>query len=158
MPRGHVIGMIHADHYFSGREVDALDRETLAAFAEGFGYVVERTAALEHARATSTRLSELAEGAETIDVQLAAEADGKAARLTRRQAGPTAFPALTPREAEVLELLARGETNAEIAGRLPISEGTVKSHVKHLLRKVGAANRAEAVARYLGVREAVDGP
>lgn len=42
-----------------------------------------------------------------------------------------------------------GHTNARIARRLVISEGTVKSHVKHILRKLGAANRAEAVARWL---------
>jgi DNA-binding NarL/FixJ family response regulator len=45
--------------------------------------------------------------------------------------------------------MATGETNAGIAARLIISEGTVKSHVKHILRKLGAANRAEAVCRYL---------
>jgi DNA-binding NarL/FixJ family response regulator len=55
---------------------------------------------------------------------------------------------LTPREREVLALLAGGATNARIAGRLTLSETTVKSHVKHILRKLGAANRAEAIARY----------
>jgi len=57
--------------------------------------------------------------------------------------------ALTRREIDVLRLMAAGETNAGIAERLIISEGTVKSHVKHILRKLGAANRAEAVCRYL---------
>lgn len=57
--------------------------------------------------------------------------------------------ALTRREIDVLRLMATGETNAGIAARLIISEGTVKSHVKHILRKLGAANRAEAVCRYL---------
>ena len=57
--------------------------------------------------------------------------------------------ALTQRETEVLELLARGRTNMQIAQTLVISEGTVKYHVKNVLRKLGAASRAEAVARYL---------
>ena len=57
--------------------------------------------------------------------------------------------ALTRRELDVLQLMATGETNAGIAGRLVISVGTVKSHVKHILRKLGAANRAEAVCLYL---------
>jgi len=56
---------------------------------------------------------------------------------------------LTRREIDVLRLMATGQTNAGIAARLIISEGTVKSHVKHILRKLGAANRAEAVCRYL---------
>jgi len=61
----------------------------------------------------------------------------------------SADSALTRRELDVLRLMATGETNAGIAGRLVISVGTVKSHVKHILRKLGAANRAEAVCLYL---------
>ncbi len=52
---------------------------------------------------------------------------------------------LTPRELEVLTLLARGQKNAQIAGRLFISERTVKFHVSSLLHKLGAENRTEAV-------------
>jgi DNA-binding NarL/FixJ family response regulator len=66
------------------------------------------------------------------------------------RSGPAgeAFPALTPREAEVLELLAQGMSNDEIAGRLVLSTGTVKSHVKHVLGKLGVSNRSAAAARY----------
>ncbi|GIH26474.1 DNA-binding response regulator [Acrocarpospora phusangensis] len=53
--------------------------------------------------------------------------------------------ALTVREREVLTLLAEGMTTAEVARRLTVSRATVKSHVSHVLTKVGARNRMEAV-------------
>jgi DNA-binding NarL/FixJ family response regulator len=52
---------------------------------------------------------------------------------------------LTPREAEVLALIAAGMSNNEIADDLAISEGTVKSHINHLLAKIDARDRAQAV-------------
>ena len=65
-------------------------------------------------------------------------------RLLRRMSRDEA-ESLTPREIEVLSLLARGLKNSEIAGRLFITERTVKFHVSSLLGKLGAANRTEAV-------------
>lgn len=54
---------------------------------------------------------------------------------------------LTPREREVLELVAGGSTNAEIAERLGVSARTVQKHLQHLLRKLDAGDRAELVSQ-----------
>ena len=58
-----------------------------------------------------------------------------------------AGPALTDREREVLDLIARGSTNREIAGALFLSPHTVKEHTSSLYRKLRARNRAEAVQK-----------
>ena len=62
-----------------------------------------------------------------------------------RSASP--FPELTDREREVLDLVARGLTNAEIARRLSLSDKTVRNHVSNVFAKLHVAGRAEAVAR-----------
>ncbi len=59
--------------------------------------------------------------------------------------------ALTQREMEVMELVARGSANRAIAEELFISEKTVKNHVRHIYDKLGAANRSEATAQWLGI-------
>lgn len=53
---------------------------------------------------------------------------------------------LTPRETEVMLLLTEGRSNAEIARKLSVSEATVRTHVHHVLRKLGVGTRAQAVA------------
>jgi ATP/maltotriose-dependent transcriptional regulator MalT len=66
-----------------------------------------------------------------------------ASRLRNDDAGHR----LTARERELLPLLASGMSNAKLAKTLFISNNTVKTHVRHLLAKLGATNRLEAVAR-----------
>jgi DNA-binding CsgD family transcriptional regulator len=161
MPEDRVIGFLHADRHFAKRPVDMLDRDTLWTFAEGFGHTVERAVLLERLNAQRDRIRLMMDSTEAIldefcnaEVELL-RSDNEGAAVARTAASLVSSPEsrlealLTRREFEVLALMGEGATNAAIANRLVISEGTVKSHVKHILRKLRAANRAEAVSRYL---------
>ncbi len=60
---------------------------------------------------------------------------------------PQVFPELSEREREILDLIAQGDKNAEIADRLVLSEKTVRNHVSNILSKLQAADRAELIIR-----------
>jgi DNA-binding NarL/FixJ family response regulator len=64
---------------------------------------------------------------------------------------------LSPREREVLQLLAQGQTNREIARRLTVSVSTIKIHVEHILAKLGVSDRTQAAVRAieLGLLQAI---
>jgi DNA-binding NarL/FixJ family response regulator len=121
------------------------DRSVLDALRAGArGYLTKDAGAAELQQA----LRQVRSGQAVIDpaVQrhlVEAIADGPAA--AREVPAPQLPDGLTPREAEVLSLIAGGLSNAEIAARLVVSEATVKSHVNHLLAKTGARDRAQAV-------------
>jgi DNA-binding NarL/FixJ family response regulator len=67
------------------------------------------------------------------------------------RSGPAPIERLSDRESEVLELVAAGLSNKEIAKRLTVSEGTIKSHVSHIMAKLRLGNRSQAVAYALAV-------
>ena len=74
-------------------------------------------------------------------------------RLTRRMRNDAASTGLlTRRETEVLELLARGRSNKQIANELELGLRTVEGHVSNVLAKLGAQSRTEAVAYAIGHR------
>jgi len=72
------------------------------------------------------------------------------AEIATQIAEHVAADALSEREIEVLQCIARGATNKEVANRLCISEETVKVHMKHVLEKLGANDRTRAVTIALG--------
>jgi DNA-binding CsgD family transcriptional regulator len=145
MVRGHrVIGLLHADRFpVVDRALDVLDRDLLWTFATGLADLIDRAAARGLKNGAAPIWSEAAVAAEAAAEE---PATNGAAPVISVTSGPLAL--LTSREHEVLRLLAEGASNATIASRLVISEATVKSHVRHILRKLRAANRTEAVIRY----------
>ena len=66
-----------------------------------------------------------------------------------------ALPDLTPREREVLSLIALGLSNSEIAERLTLELGTVKNHVHHILEKLNVSSRQDAVAYLVALEESL---
>jgi DNA-binding CsgD family transcriptional regulator/GAF domain-containing protein len=164
---GKPVGLLHADRSTERPGVHEVDRDVLAMFAEGLGVAFERNlmidrlqamrcAADEHLRAANALADDF-----TLEVmELAGRASAPVEGFVSGADAPRPTPAshdgglgdLTARETDVLRALSVGKTNAQIALSLFVSEGTVKSHVKHILRKLGAANRTDAVARYHRLR------
>lgn len=93
-------------------------------------------------------LAAAAEGQAALTPSLAAKILAEFSRLgTRREAGAAGLiEPLTAREREVLELVVAGASNKEVARRLYITENTVKYHLKNILQKLHAHNRAQVVA------------
>jgi DNA-binding NarL/FixJ family response regulator len=105
-----------------------------AVRAGAIGYLLKDTEAHELRRAIKA--------AAAGQVELCPEA---AARLLREVRTPDQGPdSLTERETEVLKLLAQGQSNKEIARALTVSEQTVKTHVSHVLEKLGVPSRTQA--------------
>jgi LuxR family transcriptional regulator, regulator of acetate metabolism len=159
-----VIGVIHADRG-PRQPLDVLDRDVLWEFASGLAQAYESASLRRALRREREQMRQFLEwlgarSGELTDAQITFERSARSP-LTPPEAleGPlppagrderTVFEGLlTKRELEVLRLLAEGNTNKAIADALVISGGTVKFHVNSILRKLHAANRAEAVSRYL---------
>ena len=165
MPEGRVIGFLHADHRLKPRRVDEFDRDSLWAFAEGFGHVVERAQLADRLRAQGGELRRLLQRTDAVVAEyLDAEVElvsGDSAGAGASSATTAILPSpenaitgrLSKRELEVLALLGAGASNAHIAARLVITEDTAKSHVKRILRKLRAANRVEAATIWLKAQQ-----
>jgi DNA-binding CsgD family transcriptional regulator len=161
-----VAGVIHADRG-PGQPLDVLDRDVLWEFATGLAQAYESATLRRTLRDERDQMREFLEwlrvrSSELTDAPVTLGAGGHAplappAPLPQQPGGVGAgrddrvlFEGLlTRRELDVLRLMAEGATNRAIADALVISSGTVKFHAGSILRKLRAANRAEAVTRYL---------
>lgn len=153
------VGFLHGDRAPGRRPLAQLDADALQQFAAGFALVFERAVLRRRLRDQRREIRRISSWAEARSGELsdgAIELSGdRAEEQGQRTAAAEMFTEdglvtrLTPREIDVLRLMARGRTNGDIARVLFISEGTVKFHVKNILRKMHASNRADAGARFL---------
>jgi DNA-binding NarL/FixJ family response regulator len=115
------------------------DDDLLGALAAGAdGYLLKTAEPDQLCQA----IRQVASGRGALSPEVTARVIQAAASQGQQQAA-----SLSPRETEVITELAQGATTAEIATQLVISENTVKTHIRRILDKLEAANRAEAVAR-----------
>jgi len=156
-PTRQVIGLLHADRLGQDRPVDDSDREALWLFTENVGLLIERATLSEQLdrerRLLRTQLHQVADSLDAL-CEAGIELGDETPAAARAWGGPAITPApgrdalLTDRERDVLDLVATGATNSEVAAALSLSADTVKTHVAHVLRKLRVDTRAEAVARY----------
>ena len=106
------------------------------------GYLLKQIAVTDIA----DTIRRIVAGRPSIDPSMATKLIGEFAELAKQEsaAEPVVIPQLTPRETEVLKLVARSLNNREIGGRLFITENTVKNHVRNILEKLQVHSRTEA--------------
>lgn len=145
MPRGGGVGAVAAIK----RETDARvimltvsdkDDDLLAAIDAGAdGYLLKSLAPEQLYSAIVTAAA--GQGV------LSPEITGKVMKAASAAMPDRPAAELSPRESEVLHLVAEGLTTPQIAKQLVLAESTIKTHLRHIMRKLEASNRAEAVAR-----------
>ncbi len=120
------------------------DPYVVAALQAGaHGYVLKTASPQELIRA----VYEVNEGRSVLDPNVARKWVQRVAKRPERNAAPL----LTPREKEILTLVARGYTNKAIAATLHISDRTVQGHLAHIYEKLQVQNRTEAVMKALSM-------
>jgi DNA-binding CsgD family transcriptional regulator len=161
---GVVLGLLHGDRPIERREVGDSDRALLSALAAGAGRIYERLVERERFEAQLAVMGDARRATDAImsgdggDIELVqlvgrSHAPGPAGDDVPAVARRMAFDEeLTKRERDVLALMVRGKGNDAIAEALAVTRSTVKSHVRSVLRKIGAVNRAEAISRYHAMR------
>ncbi|CAL9380889.1 Transcriptional regulatory protein DegU [Nocardiopsis dassonvillei] len=123
----------------SDEEADLFDALKVGAS----GYLLKQIAVTD----ISETIRTIAAGRPSINPSMATKLIGEFAELAKQESTPQApvvLPQLTPREAEVLKLVARSLNNRTIGERLFITENTVKNHVRNILEKLQVHSRTEA--------------
>lgn len=143
--QGRAIGMLHADRPSPGGRVIGDHLDQLEAFAECLSVAFESAVLEDKAAQQRAEVGNLWAGVESCDYRADAVTDGRP-----NQRHPD-ISSLTAREREIMDHVATGATNNQIASYLVISEGTVKSHLKHIAKKLNTPSRAAAVAVYSGL-------
>jgi DNA-binding CsgD family transcriptional regulator len=159
--QGRAIGIIHADRPEPHGIVTMDHLEQLEAFAECLSVAFESAALEEKAAQQRVEVESLCGNVDELLSRsgrsavwsLPAAPPGARHDAYYRGAQPD-LPALTSREREIMSHVATGATNGQIARYLVISEGTVKSHLKHIAKKLNTSSRAAAVATYAGLASA----
>jgi DNA-binding CsgD family transcriptional regulator/GAF domain-containing protein len=156
--QGRAIGILHVDRPEPHGIVTMDHLEQLEAFAECLSVAFESAALEEKAAQQRVEVDNvcgnvdelLSQSARSVLWSLPGAASGSRHDAYYRGDQP-AVPALTSREREIMSHVATGATNGQIARCLVISEGTVKSHLKHIAKKLNTSSRAAAVATYAGI-------
>ena len=152
--KSRVVALIHVGRRSEGG-VTAADIDVLDAFASAYSLLHERMLNTERVQQQRTsiaraavRLTEEADRIAAAAISFDAEDDTRVeSPIMAADSGLAAT--LSQRERQVFERLVLGASNAEIADELVITVETVKTHVKRILRKIGAINRSEAIALYM---------
>jgi DNA-binding CsgD family transcriptional regulator/GAF domain-containing protein len=162
--QGRVIGMLHADRPEPDGIVTTEHLDQLEAFAECLAVAFESAVLDEKAAQQRFAVGNLCAHVEELIRRSVPSAWWSLSGATagqRRDAyyhcDQPAVPSLTAREREIMSYVATGATNSQIGRCLVISEGTVKSHLKHIARKLNTSSRAAAVAVYAGIATAHPG-
>jgi DNA-binding CsgD family transcriptional regulator len=159
--QGRAIGMLHADRPEPHGIVTMDHLEQLEAFAECLSVAFESAVLEEKAAQQRVEVDHLCGNVEELlsrssrSVFWSSPGVAPAQRPDPYHRGHQPIvPTLTSREREIMSHVATGATNGQIARCLVISEGTVKSHLKHIAKKLNTSSRAAAVAIYGGIATA----
>jgi DNA-binding CsgD family transcriptional regulator/GAF domain-containing protein len=162
--QGRAVGMLHADRPEPDGIVTTDHLDQLEAFAECLAVAFESAVLEEKAAQQRVAVGNLCAHVEELIGRSAGSAWWPLSGATPGQRHDAYYrsdqhglPSLTAREREIMSYVATGATNCQIARCLVISEGTVKSHLKHIARKLNTSSRAAAVAVFAGITTAHPG-